>query len=691
VVVHSLFDAFLERQRGRFVLFLPAFLAAGMLVYFGRTTEPSLSWSIAAFVCSAGMVAGLWRRPLPRAPALCAAWATAGFALACLATSRAPPWPVLPRHAVYVSGRIASVDILPEGRRITIAAAVLDGAMPLARAIRIRLRNTDPAVLAPGDTVRVRALLKAPSPPDYPGGWDTQRDAFFAGLAGYGFAIGPAEPLAGSGGGAWTALRSRIAQRVMAGLPGSPGAVAATLLTGLGTAIPPADRAAFQDSGLAHLLAVAGLHIGIVMGLVFAATRFGLAAWEHAALHWPTRQIAALAALAAGAGYLALTGAHVPIIRSFAMAALVTLGVLTGRRAISLRGLALAAVVLLVLAPESVVGVSLQMSFSAVLTLVAGYELARPVFARLAGGQWWRRPVLYAVCLVLTSLLAGTASLPFAAYHFGRATMYYVPANMLAVPLTALWVMPWGLAALALMPVGLEHLALVPMGLGIRGLETIAHGVASWPDAVMDIGQMPAWSPALVAAGLAWAGLWRGWLRLGGLLPLAVGLAAPLLVQSPDVLMTPQAGLIAVRAGDRTLVQAAHGVSAFTAAAPGRVWGGGPGEPWPDEAGPHQAGTNEAGAICTRNACRVGVRGRALVMAFDRQGVDCTAALVVSAASLGNLCGNGIVVDRAAAAAGAAEIWVSANGVAVRTDRMIRGFRPWVDGGRQELPAALTE
>ncbi len=135
--------------------------------------------------------------------------------------------------------------------------------------------------------------------------------------------------------GWWQRLREAVADRFMAGLPGPEGTVAATLFTGLGSADPRADRAAFRDSGLAHLLAVAGLHIGIVMGLVMGATRFGLALSERAALRWPCKQIAAAAALAAGGGYVLLTGMHVPVLRSFAMAALVTLGVAVGRRAIS--------------------------------------------------------------------------------------------------------------------------------------------------------------------------------------------------------------------------------------------------------------------------------------------------------------------------------------------------------------------
>jgi len=670
--VQTLFAVFLERQRGRFVLFPPVFLAGGMLAYFSLTAEPSLPVAAALAAAAIVLTALAWRHILLRAGLLCATFAAIGFALACLATWTAPPWPGLPRRAVIVSGRIAALDLLPEGRRITIAAPSLDGAPSLPRALRLRLRVTDPALLAPGDTVSVRALLRAPSPPDYPGGWDTQREAFFAGLAGYGFAIAPAVRLTAAGQSMLAPIRNDVASRLISGLPGPDGAIAATLLTGLGSAIPPGDRAAFQQSGLAHLLAVAGLHIGIVMGLVFATCRFVLAAWERAALYWPTRQIAAVAALGAGAGYLMLTGAHIPIIRSFAMAGLVTLGVLTGRRAISLRGLALAAVLLVVLSPASIVSAGFQMSFASVLTLIAGYELARPALAGFAGGKWWRGPALYAAGLVLTSALAGTASLPFAAYHFGNATPYYIPANMAAVPITAIWVMPWGLAALMLMPLGLERIALVPMGWGIWALRGIAHWVASWPDAVIPVPQMPAWCLALIAAGMVWAGLWRGRLRLAGAVPILIGLAGPLARQPPDILVTPNAGIIALRLGNLTKVVASPGATAFEAEAPLRVWGQLP-----------------AGTPCSQAPCRLGLRGARIQLAAAEDQPDCAAELILSAQWLHAACDHAAILDRATVADGPAEAWLAP--IHILTDRDMRGDRPWVIHARTSLPFAPTE
>ncbi len=382
--------AFVEAEQGRMVLWLPVFMGTGVLIYFALLGEPPV-WAGAALAGPAALAAWL-ARGWARMALLPVAALAAGFASAQFATLRAPPPEPLPLHAVIVTGSVAGVEILPEGRRVTVAEARLDEAAPMRRRIRVRLRAEDPTPLAAGDTLRIRALLRPPSSPAYPGGWDLQRDAFFAGFAGYGFAIGRAERLAAAppaGAGGWVQrAREAIAARMQARLPGTEGAVAATVLTGVPSAIPEQDREAFRASGLAHLLAVAGLHIGAVMGLAFGLTRALLALSERAALYWPTKQLAAGAALAMGGFYMVLTGMHVPIVRSFAMAALVTLAALLGRRAVSLRGLGLAAVALMTLEPQQVPGASFQMSFSAVLALIAGYEALRP-WLRSAARPWW--------------------------------------------------------------------------------------------------------------------------------------------------------------------------------------------------------------------------------------------------------------------------------------------------------------
>ncbi len=666
------------------MLFLPACMATGVVAYFAQGQEPParLGALMAAILLPASLAARLW--PWARAALLAGGFAACGFASAQWAGARAPPWTALPRGAVMVSGVVTMLETLPEGRRVVIGSPALDDGPALPRALRVRLQARDTAVLGPGDRIRVRALLRVPAPPAYPGAWDTQRDAYFAGLAGYGFAIGPATVLAAARGSGWQAVRAGIAARVVAALPGPRGAIAATLLTGMGAAIPAADRSAFQDSGLAHLLAVAGLHIGIVMGLAFAAVRFALTRSEHAALFWPVKQIAAVAALAVGLGYLALTGAHVPILRSFIMASLVTLAVITGRRAVSMRALALAAVVLMAAAPELVMGVSFQMSFAAVLALVAGWEALTLVMVRLREAGRWHGLARHVVALVVTSALAGTASLPVAAYHFGSATTYYVPANLLAVPLTAFWVMPWGLAALALMPLGLHGLALAPMGWGIGLLLAIAHGVAAWPAARLAVPQLPPAALVGFMAGLIWLCVWRTRLRLAGLGIMAAGLAAAVLAPVPDLVVSPDARLIAARVGGHVYVAASRGTSRFDKETPGRVWGAAATLAFP------ASGEAENGALrCSEDWCRVTARGQVAVVARADDAPCDGAAVIVS--SLAMPC-SGPVVDRGTVARkGATSVRLTAAGPVIRTDADERGVRPWVIREPVRLPPALTE
>ncbi len=467
-------DAWAAVERGRFALWLPVAMTAGSVAYFswGGEPWPWLGAAVTLLAAAIGLAVrrwGAWRGALALATAM-----GLGFASAQWATARAPPLLDVPRTAVMVTGAVHAVEVLPQGRRVTLQSPALATALgettPGMRLVRIRLHAGDDQPIAAGDLLQVRALLSLPAPPAYPGAWDLQRDAFFSGMGAYGFALNAAQRLAVAGPprgfpALLQSLRETIATRISAVLQGPLAAVTTTLLTGSASSLDAADKSAFRDSGLAHLLAIAGLHIGIVMGLVFGAVRLGLAAWERAALHWPVKAIAAVASLTAGGGYMLLTGAHVPIVRSFAMACLVTLAVLARRRAVSLRGLGLAMAAVVLLSPHEVMGVSFQMSFSAVLALISGYEALRPWLRKLRGKGGWQRHLLGHIAgLAITSALAGTASAPFGAYHFGHVQLYFILANMVAVPLTAMWVLPLGLLALALMPLHLEAAALLPMG-----------------------------------------------------------------------------------------------------------------------------------------------------------------------------------------------------------------------------------
>lgn len=674
-------EALLALERGRYALWLPVFMIVGVLAYFNLRAEPA-SWE--GIGCAGLALSGVGfsrGRALLRAAFSCLLAASIGFLAAEFATWEAPPLAALPTHAETFTGRVRQVEALPEGRRVTLEQ-VHAGDRSIERKVRIHLRNDDPVEIATGDELRVRALVRPPSPPAYPGGWDLQRDAFFSGMGGYGFALGPAERTAAHESlraARWIEwLRETIDTRIARATPGAAGAIAATLLTGAASAIPETDRAAFRDSGLAHLLAVAGLHIGIVMGLVMGTVRAGLARSERAALHLPIRQIAALAALAGGF-YLLLTGAHVPIIRSFAMACLFTLAVLAGRRAVSVRGLALAAAALVLLEPAQVVGVSFQMSFSAVLALIAGYEALRPQLHALYGdGSWVRRFALHLAALALTSFLAGTASAPFGAYHFGRVQLYFILANMIAVPLTAMWIMPAGLIALALMPLGLEALALKPMCWGIDVVLWIAHATSTLPHATLPVPHMPPWGLAVLSLGMAWLGLWRTRIRLAGIPLILAGLVSPALIHPADILVPADASLIGVRTAAGVFIEASRRIDRFDEAAWLQYWGASS-----PNILPNNGEAADGAIVCTKTSCSLHpspAGAQALLLRADTTDeTACNgAAVILSSEPARGRCPGGALVDRFTVwREGAIAIWLDAPVPIIVTDRAERGTRPW--------------
>ena len=564
----------LEAERDRWALWIPVGFASGVGFYFALDREPP-TWLGAACLGLAAL-AGLLvrRRPGLMFAALALAVVAAGFAGAQLRSALVAA-PVLEKRLgpVGVSGQVVKVERRTRGWRLTLRQPRIQALDPARTPEKIRVTVfADIGQIRPGDWVRLRAVLRPPPEPVAPGAFDFARQAYFKGLGGVGYAFGGVTPLAPEGiagrspGAAetvwpglsrlwWTHLRQAIAERVLAVLPGPPGAVAAALMTGERGAIPEATLQAMRDSGLAHLLAISGLHVGLVAGLLFFAIRALLALVPALALNYPIKKWAAVGAGLGAFAYLQLTGATVPTQRAFLMIGLVLLGVVLERRALSFRLIAWAAAVVLAIAPESLLSPSFQLSFAAVAALIAVYEVVRDRRHRVFVGRGpLARAGLYLSGVALTSAIAGLATAPFAVYHFNRIAWYGIAANMVAVPLTALWIMPWAIAAFALMPFGAEALALVPMGWGIEAMLAVAGRVAAWPGAVGLIPAMPTLGLVSIALGGAWLCLWRRPWRLLGLGVVLAGVLTVPLNPPPDVLASGDGKLVAVRGAEGELL-----------------------------------------------------------------------------------------------------------------------------------------
>ncbi len=417
--------------------------------------------------------------------------------------------------------------------------------------------------------------------------------------------------------------------------------------------------------------------MGMVAAAAFFALRAGFALIPSVALNHPTKKWAAGLALFVTFLYLLLSGATVPSRRAFAMTGLVLLGVLVDRLSLSARAIAYAALAIMLLTPESATGPSFQMSFSAVAGLIAFYEAMRERLGRwhLHAGSL-RRAGLYLLGIAFTTVITTLATMPFTIYHFNRFPLYSVVANATAVPITGFWIMPWALVACLLMPFGLEALALKPMGWGIDAVAGIASGVTSRPGAVLTMPSMPASGLILLSLGGLWLCIWTRRWRWLGLAPIAAGYLTLLFVRPPDILVSGNGVLTAVRAGTGSyLLSTKRGAKLAeetwtrrAATASGPIW-------------PASGTSADGGLSCDALGCLYRARGRTVALIRDGAALaeDCRGAdLVVSPVAAHRICRGPLVIDRIDTwKKGGHAIWLDEDGIRIETVNEWRGKRPW--------------
>lgn len=553
----------LEDRRG--FLFAVLGLGVGVALYFGAEHEP-VPYAAVVPAGLFGLCAYLSRGRVGAFHVFALLTAIAcGFALASFQVQRVAH-PVLAEtlSAVTVSGYVEEAEKRPRGSRITLLVTGFGRAVPvIPERVRVTLTAREPPAV--GSHVALRASLAPPPGPTYPGGFDFGRAAWFEGIGATGFALGKVEPSPAPGTipialafERWLeGQREAIAARIRAAVPGEDGAIAVALVTGLRDAVPEPIEESMRVSGLSHVLSISGLHMALVATTVFFLVRALLALFPPLALHRPIKAWAAVPAVLAATYYLLLSGAEVPTQRSYMMTLLVLIGVIAARPALTLRTLALAALVVLVATPWAVLDPGAQMSFAATLALVALYErFGEALFRPAEGGRGVRLLTIcrrYVLALVLTSLVAGIATAPFAAFHFQRLAPLSLIANLAAMPLVSFLIMPAGLIGALLMPFGWDGWVWQLMGWGIGMMVAISDAVAAFPGADRGMRAMPFASLILLSLALIGLSLLRTRLVLAAPVLIALALWIGWRAPMPDMVVDAQARTVGVRGADGQL------------------------------------------------------------------------------------------------------------------------------------------
>lgn len=677
-------------ERDRWALWLAPAFGCGIGLYFLLGSEPNLYFVLglggAGIICAT--VAALspeagWRVSLSLIGCL-----LVGFAIAKIRTETVATPVVWHRTGpVAIEGRVEIAEPHGKGTRLTLTDLTIARRSPAETPKRIRISvRYSAGDVEPGQRVSIRAVLMPPPAPAAPGDYDFGRWAFFRQIGAVGYAYGRPKVLDSAHVSGWRdsvsiwqqGLRTQITDRILETLPGEGGAISAALITGERGAISDDDQDAFRDSGLAHVLSISGLHLALAGGIFFWVVRALLAAIPFIALRYPIKKWAAVAALIGAGLYYLISGGGAPAQRSFIMLALMFTAILFDRPALTMRNVAFAIAVILLLAPESVIEPGFQMSFGAVIGLIAlaeWEETRRMNDPNLLPLTWFGRLRRYAWGIVTASLVAGLATAPFAIYHFDRASQYGVIANLAAMPIVGVIIMPAATAAMVAMPFGLDHWPLWLMGKGVSAMLWVAHAVSALPGATTLVPAWPVTAVILIAFGGLWIAFWRYRWRWLGAISIAAGLMFVGFGERPDILVSRDASTVAVRTRDGSLAFLREPSDDFAA------------ESWLTRDGdsrlPAEAIAKTGGDIsCDAMGCVArNVKGRTLAFVFRAEALeeDCTSAdIVISTIPTRKRCrGPKLVIDRFDVARNGAYAITLGETIAVETAQAARGERPW--------------
>ena len=549
--------------KGSLFAWVPIAMGVGVAIWFALPWEPG-RWFYLLCGAGIGVLVLFWRwagdlwHPL----AVAGACVLLGM-LACGLRVQMVAAPILEfRYYGSIQGRIVEIDrSQTDALRLTLDRVVLDRVAPDRTPLRVRVSVQDEALIFtppdPGQTVLMTGHLAGPQGPVEPGGFDFARMAYFDGLGAVGYTRNPvllwAPPAPGE---QWiNRLRTYLSNAIMAAVPGDAGAFASGVMTGDRSGLSLDAVADLRDSSLAHLLAISGMNMAFLTAFVFALIRYGVALIPPLALRINAKKVAAVAAFGVALFYLGLSGANVATERAFIMVCVMLGAILFDRRALTLRSVSLSGVVLLMWQPESLLEPGFQMSFAATVALIAGFGVVDQQVLK----ERLPRFAIPVFMLVLSSVVAGFATAPYAAAHFNRYADYGLLANLLTVPVMGAVVMPAGAVAALLAPFGLAGPALWVMEQGSAWILFVAGWIADMEGSVTPIMEPGPWVLPLVTLGGAWLVIWQGRLRLWGALPVLVAMALWTQASRPDAIVDVEGKVVGLLGPDGRALSAPRG------------------------------------------------------------------------------------------------------------------------------------
>ncbi len=439
-----------------------------------------------------------------------------------------------------VGGKIESIKPTIIGGQVVLSEIKIEKINRDLQKVKISIPKKYLQEIRVNDYITLLAKLYKPQNSILPGGYDFGFYAYLADIGANGYAMSEPKILARNETTIDSfiyKIRIFIYNNLINKLGSDKGNFAAAILLGETKGLNRQIMQDMRQSGISHVLCVSGLHLSLVVMIIFITTRFLLNISNYLAYNYNIKLVSAYCALIGSFGYLELSGMQIAATRAFITAAIFIYGIIIGRAGFPIRSLAIAAFIILSLNPEYIFHPSFQLSFIAVLSLVAGYEFylknswllgeKKGIFGAIK---------FYTISNIYSSFLASIITAPVVINQFFIFSTYSVPTNLIAVPIMSFFLMPLALLSLPFTMIGFDSYILEIIGFFIEIIIKSAHYFNNLPGSVWYFGYITNFSILLFLFGFFWICIWKTTWRLFGLVIMVISFIFMLYSPKPELI-----------------------------------------------------------------------------------------------------------------------------------------------------------
>lgn len=459
-----------------------------------------------------------------------------------------------------ISGKIESIKPTIIGGQVLLNDIEIQKIKRNLHKVKISIPRKYSYEIRVGDRILLLAKLYKPQNSIIPGGYDFGFYAYLADIGANGYAMSEPkiiERRETTIGGFIYKIRFSIYNNLIEKLGKDKGNFAAAILLGETKGLNRQIMQDMRQSGISHVLCVSGLHLSLVVMIIFTVTRFLLNLSNYLTYNYNTKLVSAYCSLIGSFIYLELSGRQIAATRAFITAAIFIYAIIIGRSCFPLRSLAIAAFIILSLNPEYIFHPSFQLSFIAVLSLVAGFEFYLKN-SRLFGEKKGIFGALkfYTISNIYSSFLASIVTAPVVINQFFIFSTYSVPANLIVVPITSFFLMPLALLSLPFTMIGFDSYILKIMGFFIDLIIKSANYFNNLPGSVWYFGYITNFSILLFLFGFFWICIWKTTWRLFGLAIMLISFIFMLYSPKPEIIFDTNNKAVGLNRANKLIIYA---------------------------------------------------------------------------------------------------------------------------------------